>query len=119
MPKLLAAQWHRLQVLAQLNKRSQASLRQQLLREFAKDDNFCRAVRLIAKNVLRKRVPLSKSQCCRLKAHKATLLGLYKCKSKNKIKRKRFASQSGGFLPWLIPLVASVVGEAIRNSNSD
>lgn len=116
MPRLLSSQWHKLRVLADLNKRPQAALRQRLLLEFTKDDQFCRAIRVIAKNVLRKQVPLSKSQCCRLRTHKKVLHGLYDCKSKNKRKRRKFASQSGGFLPWLIPLVASVVGEAIRGA---
>ena len=117
MSSLFAAQWPKLSVLGTLKKKSQQSLRTALLREFSKDADFCRALRVIAKNLLRRKVPLTSRDCCRLKKHKSTIHALYRKGQSTRTKRK-LAVQSGGFLAVALPLVTTIIGELIRSSGS-
>lgn len=112
--EILSTQWPRLQVIASLKKRCQLSLRKKLVCEFAKDPDFCKALRLLAKNIVRKNIPVSAAQCCQLKKHRKLLLALNKRGNSKTIKRK-LAKQSGGAIPFLVPIASFLVSELISS----
>jgi hypothetical protein len=62
----------------------------------------------IATNTVNKKLPLSLNQKKSLRRYKTNIQKL-SCFTKNKTKRKKQLVQSGGFLPFIIPAVASVL----------
>ncbi len=62
----------------------------------------------IAVNTVKQKVNLSKVQKKALKKYKIDIEKL-SCYTKNSSKRKKLVGQSGGFLPILIPTVASIL----------
>ena len=65
-----------------------------------------KALREISKNI--KRYPLNKRQKNKLNKEAKLIISLKKG-TKIKSKQKRLVQQSGGFLPWLIPIVATLL----------
>lgn len=111
MSKSLQSQFYKLELLSQLKS---ATSRRILLKEFSSDDRFCKAVREIAKNAVKKNIHLSSFAKRRLRRYKSLILSLSK-KRKSKRKTKALVEQVGKglFLPILVPLVASLIGELI------
>jgi hypothetical protein len=72
------------------------------------DDCLYKALNEIAVNTVNKKVPLSQKQKTSLKKYKIDIEKL-SCYTKNSAKRKKLVCQSGGFLPILIPTIASVL----------
>ena len=70
------------------------------------------ALREIAMNIVNKNIPLNRKHINRLNQHTKTIKAL-KCGTKSKHLRKKLVLQSGGFLPWLLPLVATAITTAI------
>lgn len=83
-------------------------LRQQLLKVLKSQPKYYIALREIAYNTVRKNLILSSKEKQRLKKHKRVLVDLAK-KQKSAKKKKKLVEQSGGFLPILLPLVASLL----------
>lgn len=63
----------------------------------------------IATNILNGNIPINKSQFKRLKKYCSSLRHLSNTKS-CKLRRKLLINQKGGFLPLLIPIIASSLG---------
>ena len=70
------------------------------------------ALREIAMNIINKRIKLNRRQIGRLNPHAKTIRTL-KCGVKNKLRRRKLVQQSGGFLPWLLPVVATVLSSIL------
>ncbi len=69
----------------------------------------------IAHNTIKGNVKLKKSQSKKLKRHVHTLKQFCCIKNKKSLnKRKKLLVQSGGFLPILIPTIASLIGSLIK-----
>ena len=90
--------------------------RKRILTELGGETHLYNALHEIAHNTLKGRVKLNPNQKRKLTAHKRTLTNL--CDSKYRKcskKRKQLISQSGGFLPILIPAIASILGSVVGN----
>jgi hypothetical protein len=112
MSSTLQRNWQVLRLVASVNS---PTLRKKLLEQLCKSDDFLRALREICKNTVLKKVPLTTKQAQRLKKHKKAIIALAD-KKVPKTKRKKFVQQSGGaFLPILIPIVASILGEVLKS----
>ena len=111
MSKTLQSQFYKLELISQLKS---ATSRKILLKEFSIDDSFCKAVREIAKNTVKKNIALSPFAKRRLRRYKNLILSLSrKRKSKKKVKELVQQAGKGLFLPIVIPLVASLISELI------
>src|SRR5688572_20290804 len=97
---LLAQQWPRLVVAASIRP---LALRNRVLKQFSRDDAFCSLVRVITKNILRKRVPVGKRDCCKLRKYRKTLHAINRQHNCRTTKR-RLTGQVGGFAPLLVAL---------------
>ena len=76
------------------------------------DDDLLDCLRVCCKNTLDGNVPLSPSQRCKLKRHRATLRALTKPHlSKGK---KKVLLQKGGFLPALLGPILGLVGPLLK-----
>ncbi len=69
------------------------------------------ALREIAVNIMNKNIPLNKIQLRKLGPHAKTIKGLA-CGVKQ-ASRQKLVQQTGGFLPFLIPIVTSIAGAAV------
>lgn len=92
--------------LANSDKKTQKQLLKVL------DDRVIRILAQIAQNVISGNIPLDKKQVKRLKRYKSTLRGLRDFK-RTAVRRDILLNQTGGFLPFLIPIIASAVGGLI------
>lgn len=72
-----------------------------------------KALREISMNVVNRQIPLNKKQISKLNPYTQTIKSL-KCGVKKKERRKQLVIQSGGFLPWLLPIIASVLPALIN-----
>jgi hypothetical protein len=79
------------------------------------DGDIIRILSEICLNILRGNVTLSKMQVHRLKRHKQTVRSLAKRNVSIKDKRHQLV-QRGGFLPLLLPVIASALGGLISSS---
>jgi hypothetical protein len=102
-----------LKLVASIKK---SATRREILEALSNDETFQKALREIAKNTVRGAIKLSPSDIKKLKTHKGTIKSLSK-KRLSANRKKKLISQSGGFLPILIPIVASLIGELIRSKN--
>src|SRR5882757_10892375 len=93
-------------IVARLPDRS----RKIILDDLAGDQTAYNAVQEIAYNTIKGNVKLKKSQKTKLKKHEKVLKKFCCLKNKKNLKkRKQLLVQSGGFLPILIPTVASII----------
>ena len=90
-----------------------ANLRKKVLSSTT-DDCLYKALNEIAINIVARKVPLTSKQKKNLRKYQFKIKKLT-CKTKNKKKRKQLVVQSGGFLPLLIPAVASVITSLIAS----
>ncbi len=82
--------------------------RKHILEHLSNKDCVYKALREISMNIINKQIPLNKKQLDRLNPHAKTIRSL-KCGVRSRKARKSLVNQSGGFLPWLIPIVTSVL----------
>ena len=94
---------------------SRNDIRKAILKKLSEDPSFLKALREIAKNTVRRKINLSSAEVKKLQKHKRLIASI--AKTKNSIdKRRKLAVKSGGFLPILIPLIATIIGEVIKSS---
>ena len=106
---LLEKYWPILKILVQLKNKT---ARQELLKILAKDRDFRRLIRSLCSNVYNKRVEVSPSARRKLVRYKGIIVKL--CDKKlPKRKKQQLTVQSGGFLPVLIPLFATIIGSLL------
>jgi hypothetical protein len=98
-----------LQTLQQTRPRERATILEGV------DSDIIRALCDMCLNVLRGNVPLTTSQMQRLKRHKQTLRSMATRRIPLITKRK-LIRQRGGFLPLLLPIIASAVGGLLSSS---
>ena len=97
-----------LNVISKLSKPN----RKKVLSEVGGDDMIYKSLREIAHNTIKGNVKLNKFQKAKLKPYSRTLKDL--CTSpKCSKRRKKLVVQSGGFLPILIPAVASLIASLV------
>jgi hypothetical protein len=77
------------------------------------DNCLYEALNEIATNTVNQKVPLSLKQKQSLRRHKLKLQKLAHF-TKNKTKRKKLTIQSGGYLQFIIPAVASVLTSFLK-----
>ena len=78
-----------------------------------------KALKKIAAEVLRGKIPVSSSQFRRLRSQKARIRGLVALKGSTKVQRKKLLSkQRGGFFPLLAPLLAPLLGTVVSTIDS-
>ena len=88
--------------------------RQQLLEHLAHNDDFCSACREISKNIVKRKLVISGKTADSLRRYKPLITALSR-RNNSKRRKQLLVSQSGGWIAAVIPLVASLVGELIRN----
>lgn len=70
------------------------------------------ALREISMNIINRQIKLNSRQLKKLNPYAKTIKRL-NCGVKCKLHKRRLVQQSGGFLPWLIPLVGTAISAAI------
>jgi hypothetical protein len=100
-----------IQKLIIISKIKNQSLRKKVLLNLY-DECLYKALYEVAVNTVSKNVPLKKKDKLLLRKHKLKIQKLA-CFTRNKQKRKSLISQSGGFLPILIPTIASILTSLI------
>ena len=92
--------------------------RKAVLKHKSDDNSFYKALREIAKNTTKKHVPLASHHKKKLKKEKNLIVALAK-KGNKRIKRRKLVMQTGKgfFLPVVIPIIASLIGELINKNN--
>ena len=93
-----------------ISKIRDEKLRKGILKQFGNDDKFFCALEEVVENTLKNNVPLPGKEKKRLKKYKRVLFQFLK-PVKNKRKKKQLISQSGRFLPILIPLIVSLLSQ--------
>lgn len=88
------------------------NLRTQLLKDICHENCYLKAVREIAKNTIKKNIPLTPVMKKQLRTKEKIIRNLAR-KYKKKSSQQRVFVQSGGVLPFLIPAVISVVSEIL------
>lgn len=94
-----------------ISKISDPKLRKKVLLNLY-DECLYKALHEVAVNTVKSKVPLSTKQKKQLIKYKINIQKLA-CPTKIKNKRKRLVLQSGGFLPILIPAIASILTSLI------
>jgi hypothetical protein len=89
-------------------------LRHALIKDYCRDDCFCRAVTEVARNTVKRNLPLDAKAINRLRRHKKAILDFVP--KLGQAKRRELAAQSGGFLPVVVPILASLIGEIFRQN---
>lgn len=105
-----------LKLISQMNLRA----RKTILKHQSSDPSFYKAIRELAKNTVNRNIPLSEKNKRKLKKDKRHILLLVK-KGHKKHKRRKLVLQSGRgfFLPVVVPIVASLIGELISRNNKN
>jgi len=100
-----------LKVVSKLTKEN----RKKILSQLGGEDVVYNALREIAHNTIKGNIKLNNIQKSKLKPYSRTLKEL--CSTKScKNKRKKLVVQSGGFLPILIPAVASIISSLVARN---
>lgn len=88
-----------------------------VLKQFCKDDEFICVLRQIAKNTYLSKsiLPIKKKHIKRLRKHSKVI----KAVAQKSPGYKKLAVQSGGYLPIVIPLITSILGEIIGNQSNN
>lgn len=102
-----------LQEVANANSRSK---RVQLIKQHYKDPKFIKAIKLVCKNTVKCKVPLSIKDKRRLRPHAKTISKIAKSKTNGK---QTIIQNGGGFLSILIPIVTSLLGAAFNGKMVD
>lgn len=111
MPKLLKSYWPYLEVY---NSIKCPKARNKILKVFCKDPKFCKLLRQVARNTLKKNFDIDEISIDKLRQQKKSIIKLTK-KYKNKRQQEEILVQKGsGFLPLVIPLLAQVIGSLIN-----
>ena len=97
--------------VAQLKKKNS---RQALLKSLYKDPKFIKALKIICKNTIACKVPLSKTEKRKLCRHAKAITHIAKTKSSA---RNIVLQNGGGFLSVLVPLVTTLLGEVLNGKN--
>lgn len=110
MSKNLRIQFPKLELISKIKSLPARTI---VLKEFSNDKRFCKAVREIVRNAIKKNIPFTKKQRDKLIKYRRLLMNLSKKKQKSKASSRRLVYQTGTgvFLPIVVPLIA----ELIRN----
>lgn len=112
MSENLKQQFPKLELLSKIK---QKKLRQTLLRVLSKDEAFCKAVREITKNTLKRNIKLSDREKKRLFRYRKTILALVHKSNNNLIQRRAICQTGTGiFLPIVVPLVADLLYNILK-----
>lgn len=95
---------HRLDAVARTKGARKRAL---LLREMSHDHKIADAMQFLAQNTINMRIPLDRKHKVKLVKHHTVIRNLAR-KNISKQKKKELISQSGGWLPTLIPIVLSL-----------
>ena len=101
-----------LPVLTEISKIKLKADRQQVLRIFAKDKDFVKAIKEIAHNTVNGNIRLTVTHKNHLRQYKDTLLKLA-----SKSGKKEIIQSGSGFLSLLLPIVSTVLGSMLNGSN--
>lgn len=88
--------------------------RKKVLTDYSCNECIYKALREVAVNTVNKKLPLSKRDKNKLRYKDKIIRQLAK-KQKNKKRRQQLVVQSGGALPILIPIAATLIGELISH----
>lgn len=90
-------------------------MRNAILRDLSSNKDIFNSLSEICYNLAYENIRISPQDKKKLKKHKALIVELA-TKPRVRKKQKELVSQSGGFLPIIIPLVTSIVGELISKA---
>lgn len=97
-----------LNVLEFISNIKDKKVREGVLKQYSFVEDFYLALHEIAVNTVNKNIPLSEKDKKCLKPFKKSILNLAR-KNKSKRLKRRKINQSGGFLPYLIPLILNLI----------
>ena len=86
--------------------------RKEVLKYLANRDCIYKAMREISINILNSNIPLDKKVLKKLNRHTKTIKAL-KCGTKSKRRRRELVIQSGGYLPFILPILATVISKLV------
>ncbi len=110
---------NKLYIVAELSKNKK--LQRRLLREFSNDPEFLTALFEIVISTINRKVPLNESQLENLRPHINLIRKIATHPEKifkKSSTRSRAIEQSGGFLPILVPTVASLLLDFVLHKSS-
>jgi len=90
--------------------------RETLLIVLCRHKKFIKALKVLCKNTVNQKLPLTDKQKHQLKKHASVIN--YIAKSKRSAKRS-IVQSGGGFISILLPILASLVGSAINGANRE
>jgi predicted nucleic acid-binding OB-fold protein len=112
MSKLLKNNIPQLQFIAGIKNKK---LREKILKEKSSDEKLFSSLKEIVENTLRKKLPIKPRTKKLLQRHKNKFKKFIK-PTISKRSRKTLLSQSGGYLPILIPLVVSFLSSILSKN---
>ena len=83
--------------------------RKKILKQLSKKNCIYLALKEIAKNTIKRNIPLNNAQVKKILKHRKVIKGLT-CKTKSKIHKQKLINQSGGFIQAILPALASLLG---------
>jgi len=98
-----------MQFLQFLSSVKNSELRGKILLEKSRDEQYLRALKEIALNVVQRNLPLDKAQKVKLQRHSRSLKRLASMDLKSRRRKQKLTKQVGGFSPILIPSLVSVL----------
>ena len=111
MPSNLQKNWKLLQTIAR-NKHARS--RKTQLKRAVEDNDFCRCVREICHNIVKRKVSLPLKDVKKLQKHKKSILSLAKKGQSKKLVQHHIVQSGNGFLPILIPLLSVVLERILK-----
>ena len=102
-------------ILKLISEVKNTKTRNALLKDFSSNTKLRKALREIASNVVKRNIPLSQADKKRLRKFEKVIYDLSRYKSNKKT--KELFCQSGGFLPYLIPIVLSLLPKLINGTH--
>lgn len=74
------------------------------------------AMREISINIMNKQIPLKKNQLKKLTPSQGNAIKRLATGVKNKKTRQKLIIQTGGFLPWLLPIIFTVLSTVVEKA---
>jgi len=99
-------------ILKAISRIKNYKARQKILNEFNGEECIYKAIKEMAVNVVNGNIKLSRIQRTKLAKYKSFIKEAAK-PTNSKLKRKRVIVQSGGFLPYLVPVVLSLLSSIL------
>lgn len=109
MSEFLKQVIHFLEVVSKIKKKKDREL---IMKALAEDKKVRHMMKEISINLLKEQLPITKKQVIQLRKFKNTFIGLA-TRGNSKKKKVQLIKQTGGSLPFLVPILSALVSSLI------